>query len=158
MVAEGRPARKTPAPKTPARKAPARTTTAPDPPARPTPQPAVSSDPPGLPARKPPSAARSGWALVTGPGSLFPTYGGVIGVVAGFALLFYCWSRVAAQADVWRQMPYLISAGLPALGLIMVGLVVINISAKRQDGARRAQQMAALTEALTELRSRLDRS
>lgn len=102
-------------------------------------------------------APRPAWAFVTDPSSLIPTYAGVVAVVAGFALLFYCWSRVAAQADVWRQMPYLVSAGLPGLGLIMAGLVGINISAKRQDGARRAAQMATLTEALAELRTQLDR-
>ncbi|HET6793493.1 MAG TPA: hypothetical protein VFH45_03570, partial [Acidimicrobiales bacterium] len=60
------------------------------------------------------------------------------------------------QADVFLQMPYLLSAGLPGLGLVMVGLVVINVSARRQDGARRARQMAALGEVLADLRRTLE--
>jgi hypothetical protein len=38
----------------------------------------------------------------------------------------------------------------------MTGLVVINVSARRQDGAARARQMATLAEALHELQTSID--
>lgn len=94
---------------------------------------------------------RSRWRSLSDPSSLVPTYVGVVVVVIGFALIGIAWARVAGLVDVWKQMPYLLSAGLPGLGLVMVGLVVINVSARRQDGAERARQMAALTEALQDL-------
>ena len=94
---------------------------------------------------------------LTDPASLIPTYAGVVIVAVGFALIGYGWSKVAGLVDVWRQMPYLVSAGLPGLGLILTGLVFINVSARRQDGAARARQMATLTEAMRDLQRALDK-
>ena len=102
------------------------------------------------------TARRSRLRLFTDPSSLLPTYAGVVTALIGFALIAVAWARVAGLTDVWRQMPYLLSAGLPGLGLVMTGLVVINISARRQDGAARARQMATLTEALRDLQRSLD--
>ncbi len=100
-----------------------------------------------------PSRLRS----LTDPSSLVPTYAGVILALIGFGLIGVAWARVAGLVDVWRQMPYLLSAGLPGLGLVMTGLVVVNVSARRQDGAARARQMETLTEALRDLQRSLDR-
>lgn len=94
---------------------------------------------------------RSRWRAVLHPSSLVPTYAGVIIAMIGFALIAVCWAKVAGLVNVWQQIPYIVSAGLPGLGLVMVGLVLVNVSARRQDGAERARQMAALTEALHEL-------
>ncbi|MEA3056812.1 MAG: hypothetical protein QOD30_2244 [Actinomycetota bacterium] len=88
---------------------------------------------------------------LTDPGSHAPTYAGIAIALVGFALMVYAWSEVAALLDVSQQMPYVFSAGLPGLGLVMTGLVVINVSARRQDGAARARQLDMLTEALREL-------
>ena len=108
---------------------------------------AASSRPaPVLPAGSGPS--RSGWRALADPSSPALVYVGVVAVVVGFALLFLAWSEVAAQADVWRQMPFVLSAGFPGLGLIMTGLVMASIGVRRQEGVRRQRQMAALTEAL----------
>jgi len=101
------------------------------------------------------TAPRSRLRLLTDPASLVPTYIGVVVAAIGFVLLGVAWAKVAGLVDVWKQMPYLLSAGLPGLGLVMVGLVIINVSARRQDGAERARQMAALTEALRELQRSL---
>lgn len=101
------------------------------------------------------NASRSRWRLLTDPASYIPTYIGIAIAVIGFALIGIGWARVAGTVDVWKQMPYVLSAGLPGLGLVMVGLVVINVSARRQDGAARARQMAALTEALHDLQRSL---
>jgi len=72
-------------------------------------------------------------------------------------LIGYAWAKVAGLVDVWKQMPYVVSAGLPGLGLVMTGLVIVNVSARRQDGAARARQMATLTEAMRDLQQSLDR-
>jgi hypothetical protein len=105
-------------------------------------------------------AARSRWRflrLITDPASLIPTFVGVVVAAAGFALIGYAWAKVAGLVDVWKQMPYVVSAGLPGLGLVMTGLVIVNVSAHRQDGAARARQMATLTEAMRDLQQSLDR-
>ena len=90
------------------------------------------------------------------PASLIPTYIGVVVALIGFGLIAYAWSQIAGLVDVWRQMPYLVSAGLPGLGLILTGLVLINVSARRQDSAARARQMDTLTEAMRDLQRALD--
>jgi len=102
-------------------------------------------------------ARRSRLRALTDPSSTIPTYAGVVIVLVGFALIGVAWARVAGLVDVWRQMPYVMSAGLPGLGLVMTGLVMINVSARRQDGAARARQMDTLTEALRDLQHSLDR-
>jgi hypothetical protein len=98
---------------------------------------------------------RGRWRALTDPASHVPTLVGVALAAAGFALLGIAWAKVAALTEVWQQMPYVLSAGLPGLGLVMTGLVVINVSARRQDAAARARQMAALAEALSELQRSL---
>jgi hypothetical protein len=99
---------------------------------------------------------RSRWRAAVEPSSYIPTYVGILLTLAGFGLIALAWARVAALTDVWKQMPYVVSAGFPGLGLIMTGLLVINIAAKRQDAAERARQLETLTDALHELRQHLD--
>ena len=89
------------------------------------------------------------------PASLIPTYVGVVVIAVGFALIGVAWAEIAALTDVALQMPYLVSAGFTGLGLVMLGLVIVNISAKRQDGAERARQMQTLTEAMHALRDEI---
>ncbi|HEX3900585.1 MAG TPA: hypothetical protein VHW74_15610 [Mycobacteriales bacterium] len=90
---------------------------------------------------------------ITDPASTLPVYLGVVVAAVGFVLLVIGWSDVAGTVDVGRQMPYLMSTGLPGIALVMVGLVVVNISIRRQDSAERARQMSALTETLDKLRA-----
>lgn len=98
---------------------------------------------------------RGRWRLLTDPASLLPTLIGVAVAAIGFTLMGIAWVKVAGLTEVWQQMPYLLSAGLPGLGLVMTGLVIVNVSARRQDAAARARQMAALGEALGELQRTL---
>jgi hypothetical protein len=87
-----------------------------------------------------------------------PTYVGIGIAVLGFGLIAYAWSKVAGIADnVALQMPYLVSGGLTGLGLVMVGVTIVNIAAKRRDAQQRRQQTQLLADALTELRNALDR-
>lgn len=98
--------------------------------------------------------SRSGRRALLGrldAGSRLPTYAGVAVTAVGFALIALAWAKIAALTNVALQLPYLVSAGLSGLALVMAGLIVINIAAKRQDGAERARQMQALNETLAEL-------
>jgi hypothetical protein len=89
------------------------------------------------------------------PASLVPTYVGIVVIAVGFALIGVAWAQIAAQTDVALQMPYLVSAGFTGLGLVMLGIIVVSIAAKRQDGAERARQMQTLTEAMEALREEI---
>jgi hypothetical protein len=90
------------------------------------------------------------------PSSPALIYLGVLVVIAGFTMLAIGWSSVAGEVDVWRQMPYVLSAGLPGVGLVMTGLVLVNVAVRRQDGANRRRENAMVAEALHKLQQSLD--
>ena len=91
------------------------------------------------------------------PLSPLPTYFGIAITAIGFAVIIFAWSKVAGIADnVALQMPYLVSGGLAGLGLVMVGVTVINVAAKRRDTQLRQQQTELLADALRELRNALE--
>lgn len=92
------------------------------------------------------------------PDSVAPTWIGIACVCLGFALIAYTWARVAGLTSVALQLPYFVSGGLTALGLILVGLTVVNIAAKRRDAAERDRQTAQLAATMAELRAALDGS
>ena len=79
-------------------------------------------------------------------------WSGLILVAAGFGLLAYTWSQVAALVNVALQVPYLVSGGLIGLGLILVGLVVISLSVRRREALERRRQLDEVSEALVRLR------
>lgn len=83
------------------------------------------------------------------------TYVGIAVAAAGFAMIMYTWGEVAALTVVPYQMPYLVSGGLVGLGLILVGLTLVNINAKRQDGAARQRQLGQVREVLLEIKALL---
>lgn len=89
------------------------------------------------------------------PSSYVPTYVGLLVAAVGFGLLALTWARVAGKDNVAFQMPYVVSGGLTGLGLIMGGLILVNIAAKRQDAAERSRQMEQLRESLDDLRATL---
>lgn len=91
------------------------------------------------------------------PTSPVPTIAGVLVVAAGFVLIAIAWSNVAGETSVALQLPYLVSAGITGLALVMVGLLVVNIAVKRQEGAERRQQMDLLAEILQDLKRSLDK-
>ena len=104
------------------------------------PSPPVAPGPsrlPSLPALRPLSPA--------------PTYIGIAVAAAGFVLLAIAWGGVAGEANVARQVPYLVSGGLFGIGLILVGLTVVNVAAKRRDSALRERQVQLLASALEQL-------
>jgi hypothetical protein len=106
-----------------------------------------------------PSRHRAGGVLPQLPPlSPLPTYIGIAVALAGFVLIAFAWGKVAGIADnVALQMPYLVSGGLTGLGLVMVGVTIVNVAAKRRDTMLRQQQTQLLADALAELRNTLER-
>ena len=78
---------------------------------------------------------------------------GVVLLLLGAVLLFYAWAEVAGRSNVALQVPYLISAGCSGLGLIALGLTVLNISVKLDHALARERQADELREALADLRA-----
>ena len=89
------------------------------------------------------------------PGSPIPVYIGIALCMLGFGLLAYTWMQVADEVQVYQQIPYLVSGGFTGLGLVLVGVTVVNVAAKRADAADRERQHGQLTAALRELHSAL---
>lgn len=85
------------------------------------------------------------------PLSPVPTYLGIAVAVLGFLLIAIAWGAVAGQTNVALQMPYLVSGGITGLALVMVGLTVVSVAARRRDAVLREQQTALLADALREL-------
>jgi hypothetical protein len=83
------------------------------------------------------------------------TYIGVGVAVFGFVLILIAWGQVAGETQVYLQVPYLVSAGLSGLGLVMVGLTIVNVAAKQRDAADRDRQMDQLVSILDELKGAL---
>ena len=83
------------------------------------------------------------------------TFIGIGVAIAGFVLILVAWGQVAGETLVYLQLPYLVSAGLTGLGLVMVGLTVVNVAAKRHDAADRDRQMDQLVSILEELKATL---
>jgi hypothetical protein len=90
------------------------------------------------------------------PLSPVPTYLGIVVTALGFVLIAFAWGAVAGQTNVALQMPYLVSGGITGLALVMVGLTVVSVAARRRDAALREQQTRLLADALRELGAALD--
>ncbi|HZN15641.1 MAG TPA: hypothetical protein VFB78_15335 [Acidimicrobiales bacterium] len=83
-------------------------------------------------------------------------WAGIVVALGGFVLIGVAWSQVAAETLVYLQLPYIVSAGLTGLGLIMVGLTLINVTAKRRDAVARERQIDQLVSILDEVKTALD--
>jgi uncharacterized membrane protein len=77
---------------------------------------------------------------------------GLVVTALGFGTIFYSWIRVAGLLDVGRQMPYVVSGAMTGLGLIVVGVAVVDMAVRRQDRIERRHQMALMRNLLEELR------
>jgi hypothetical protein len=112
----------------------------------------VSSEPVAeMPARRRwlRSSHLPAWVDVTNPATVWI---GMLVAAAGFVLLGIAWAQVAGETQVYLQLPYLVSAGMTGLGLIMVGLTVINVSTKRRDALERERQIDQLVDILEEVK------
>ncbi len=68
-------------------------------------------------------------------------------------MLVVAWGRVAGLTNVALQLPYVVSAGFGGLGMVAVGLTVVNVAAKQADARERTRQIGELRDLLAELRS-----
>lgn len=104
---------------------------------------------PAAPSRAPAPRRTRAWMA---PQSAAPIYLGITLTIAGFGLLAFTWSRVAGTAIVALQLPYVASGGFGGLGLVVIGILAINLGAKRRDAwqrDRRLEELAAILEGRT---------
>ena len=71
-------------------------------------------------------------------------YIGIGLVMTGFALIVFGWSKVAGLDSVPMQIPYLLSAGMIGLGIVLVGLTAVILGALYTAEAERARQLERL--------------
>ena len=84
------------------------------------------------------------------------TWAGVVVSAVGFVLIGIAWGRVAGLTNVGLQMPYVVSAGITGLGLVIVGLTVVSMSVKQADARERSRQTTELRDILIDLRRQLE--
>ncbi len=78
---------------------------------------------------------------------------GVIVLVLGGVLVTLGWDGAASLDYVQGQFPYLLSASLPGLGLIIIGMSVLVLAVVRRDATEREAQLERLTASINELAS-----
>lgn len=84
------------------------------------------------------------------------TYVGVAMLVAGCVLVAVAWGLVAGKTQVGLQIPYLLSAGFPGVGLVVVGTGLVILGAREVDARARRHQQQELVSLLTVLRDELN--
>jgi hypothetical protein len=77
---------------------------------------------------------------------------GLLAAAAGFVLIAVSWAQVAGETLVYLQLPYLVSGGIGGLALVMLGVTLVNVAAKRRDALERARQADQLVAILEELK------
>lgn len=110
----------------------------------------------GAPEEPTAAGSRLGRVPALRPLSPVPTYIGIAVAAIGFVAILIAWGQTAGETNVALQVPYLVSAGLTGLGLIMVGVTIVSVAAKRRDALLREQQTQLLADALRELSAALD--
>ena len=111
--------------------------------------------PHGVPA-VPIARPKSRLTVLLEPTSPALTILGVVLLVAGFSLIAVGWYETSGLNSVGLQMPYLVSAALTGLALVVMGVAAIAIAARRHDSDRRIRKLDRLNEILTELQPSLD--
>jgi len=104
----------------------------------------------------PPRAGRGARIPALRPLSPVPTYLGIGVSAIGFILIAVAWGKVAGETLVSKQLPFLVSGGITGLAMVMVGLTVVSVAARRRDAVLREQQTELLADALRELASSLE--
>ena len=92
-------------------------------------------------------------ALAATPG--ITTWIGVGLIAVGAIVVAVGWAKSAGLTEVGRQVPYLISAGFTGIGLLVVGITLVNLTAKAQESKRRQDQTDELAAVLASIRHRL---
>src|SRR5262245_2984691 len=78
------------------------------------------------------------------------TWLGVVVAAVGVVLLIVGWYKVSGEADVGRQMPYVVSACLPGAALLVAGAVLIAAERWRDSATRTDERVDALYALFTE--------
>ena len=68
----------------------------------------------------------------------------------GGVLLLIAWYDISGTAELYKQMPYLVSAGFTGLGLIVLGSALIVAGRNDRVERRLAQLVDAITDAVEE--------
>lgn len=111
---------------------------------------AIDVDPPTMSTER----TQRGWALPPA-GAPAWIWVGVATVVVGFVVIAVGWGQVAAETQVYLQLPYVVSAGLVGLGLVMVGLAVLNVVTRQRDSHDRDHLIAELVAIIEEMKELL---
>jgi hypothetical protein len=83
------------------------------------------------------------------------TFLGVALIAAGCVLLGVAWGYAAGQIQVALQIPYLLSAAFPGVGLVVIGVGLVVVGARESDARTRRQQQQELISLLGVLRDEL---
>ena len=78
---------------------------------------------------------------------------GVVLLVIGGVMITLGWDGAASWDCVQCQFPYLLSASVPGIALIIVGTTVLVLATVRSDAAERAAQLERLNTSIAELAS-----
>lgn len=79
------------------------------------------------------------------------TYLGRILMLIGFLLILAAWDNAAELDYLQGQFPFLLSASIPGLAMIITGAGLEYVQALRQFSAKRAKQMAVLNASVLRL-------
>lgn len=82
-------------------------------------------------------------------------YLGVLVLAAGSVLLAVAWGLAAGQTEVALQIPYVLSAGFPGIGLVVVGVGLVVVGVRETDARTRRSQQQELATVLTAIRDGL---
>ena len=85
--------------------------------------------------------------------SLPAVIAGVVLLVAGGVLLAVAWNNAAELDYVQGQFPYLLSASIPGIALVIMGMSVLVLAVVRRDATEREAQLEKLTSSINELAS-----
>lgn len=94
-------------------------------------------------------------ARLVAPESPLLVYLGILLVIGGFGMIAYTWGKVAGVLAVAIQMTYLVSGAFAGLGIVAVGIALMNFGAKRRDAAAREQRVRKLSSTLEALTAAL---
>ena len=85
------------------------------------------------------------------PSSPALTIAGIFLVASGLLLIAVAWFEVSGTINVALQMPYLVSAAITGLALIVIGVAFVAVAAKREDADRRIRTLERLETVLHDL-------
>ncbi|HEX3901065.1 MAG TPA: hypothetical protein VHW74_18090 [Mycobacteriales bacterium] len=83
------------------------------------------------------------------------TYLGMLALAGGCVLLAVGWGLAAGKSEVALQVPYLLSAALPGVGLVVIAIGMVIIGVRETDAKARREQQKELAALMSVLRDEL---